>query len=222
MNGNYYYICILQNQTTDMRKYFIIMAAVFFCCSVTFGQKKNNTSVGVVAGVNLSTFRTPLDYDHYEADGKGGVAAGIFVERTIGSKFALQANFLYSQMGARVEDLDFGKSNFRYNYFSVPLVFKYNFCGSMRVFAGPQCDFLLRATDRNQIGDAKFVTNDTKDIDLAWTAGIETQEAGKVHIGARYISGTKDVSTRKEEYTGFNQGIQIYAAYKIFPLKKKK
>jgi len=217
-NGKYYYICILPNHITDMRKYFTLTILFALTSSLVFGQKK--TTVGVKAGVNFSNFRTPVDYDTYEVDGKGGVAFGVFVERNIGKKFAIGADFLYSQMGGKVNDLDFGRENFRYNYFSVPLVLKYNILPDFRIYAGPQCDFLIRATNRNKQAPDYDVTTRTKDIDLGWTAGVETWAAKKVGIGARYMSGTKDVSTRPETYTCMNQAIQVYAALKLFDKKK--
>jgi hypothetical protein len=221
MNSKYYYICTLPNQTTDMRKYLIVMAAVLLCCSVSFGQKKNNTSVGVKAGINLSQFRLPLDYDNYNADWKGGLAGGVFVERKLNSKFDLQVEFLYSQMGAKVDD-DLGQpQNYRFNYFSVPLIVKLKAFKSIKVFAGPQCDFLLRATNRNDFG-THVVTNDTKDIDLGWTAGFEGWAANRYSIGLRYISGTKDVSPQKETFTGYNQSFQFSIGYRVFPCAKTK
>ncbi len=201
-----------------MRKYFTLIILFVITGSLAFGQKK--TAVGVKAGVNMTTFRTPVDYDTYEVSHKGGVAFGFFAERLIGKKFAIGADFLYSQMGAKVEDLDFGRENFRFNYFSVPLVLKYNIIPDLRIFAGPQCDFLIRATNRNKQAPDYEVTNRTRDIDLGWTAGIETWAPKKMGVGVRYISGTKDVSTRPETYTCLNQGIQVYAALKLFDKKK--
>ncbi len=204
-----------------MRKYFIVMAAVLLCCSVAVGQKTNKTSVGVKLGVNLSKFRLPVDYPNYDADWKGGLAGGIFVERKLNNKFAIGIDFLYSQMGADVDDGLGQPQNYRFNYFSVPLVAKWNVFKSINIFAGPQCDFLLRATNRNNFG-TETITNDTKDIDLGWTAGFEGWAANRYVIGLRYISGTKDVSPDNETFTGYNQGFQFSIGYKVFPMKKKK
>ena len=204
-----------------MRKYFLVMAAVFFCCAVAFGQKTNKTSVGAKLGVNLSKFRLPIEYSNYDADWKGGVAGGIFVERKLNDKFALQIDFLYSQMGANVDDELGMPHNYRFNYFSVPLTVKWNFFKSISLIGGPQCDFLLRATDRNNFG-TDVITNNTKDIDLGWTAGVEGLAAKRYVIGLRYVSGTKDVSPDKETVTGYNQGFQFSVGYKVFPCNKKK
>ncbi len=204
-----------------MRKYFTLFILFAITASFASGQEKKTTT-GIKAGVNMTTFRTPVEYDTYEIFHKGGAAFGFFVERTVGKKFAIEASFLYSQMGGKIEDLDFGRENFRFNYFSVPLVLKYNIFPEVRVFAGPQCDFLIRATNRNKQAPDYDVTTRTKDIDLGWTAGVETWAAKKVGIGARYMSGTKDVSTRPGTYTCMNEGIQVYASIKMFNKKKKK
>lgn len=204
-----------------MRKYFIVMAAVLLCCSVAFGQTKNKTSVGVKAGLNFSQFRLPLEYDNYDANWKAGLTGGVYVQRMLNKKFNLQAEFLYSQMGAEVDDELGQRQNYRFNYFSVPVMLKWNFCKSLHLVAGPQIDFLLRATNRTDIG-TNTVTNETKDIDLGWTAGFEGWIGNKTSIGLRYVSGTKDVSPDKETFTGYNQGIQFTVGYKLFPCSKKK
>lgn len=204
-----------------MRKYFIVMAAVLLCCSVAFGQKTNKTSVGVKLGLNLSQFRLPVDYPDYDAQWKAGIAGGIFIERKLSKKFDLQIDFLYSQMGAEVNDPLFGH-NYRFNYFSMPLIAKWNFYKSMKLFAGPQCDILLRGTDRMDGEGTQVVTNNTEDIDLGWTVGVEGWVQNKVCIGVRYMSGTKDLSPANETFTAYNQGFQITVGYKLFPCTKKK
>src|SRR5262245_40935535 len=120
-----------------MRKSFAVLAVVLLSCTSVFAQK-DKAKFGFKAGVNLSTFRTAVDYSNYEANIKPGGVIGAFVDIPVSRKFSFQPEFLYSQMGAKAFDDLWGHKTLSYNYFSVPLLIKYKVFTKWNLVGGPQ------------------------------------------------------------------------------------
>lgn len=94
-----------------MRKLLAALVVVLLCCSATLAQKmKSSPAFGLKTGVNISTFRSAVDYPNYDANLKIGLVFGGFVDIPLSSRFAFQPEFLYSQMGAKAFD-DSGQKN---------------------------------------------------------------------------------------------------------------
>jgi len=203
-----------------MRKLPAALVAVLLCCSAVFAQqKKEKPSFGFKAGVNISTFRTAVDYSDFEPTPKLGQVFGAFVQIPLSSHFILQPEFLYSQMGSMAKSTLWGQTTFRYNYFSIPVLLKYKIGKTFSVSAGFEADNLLRARQK-QTYKTSTITYDIKDFDFAYTAGIAT--AGKSWtFDLRYIHGSQDVSPAAGETTFFNQAVQVTVGYKL-PKKVKK
>jgi len=205
-----------------MRKIFVAAVAVLLCVSISFAQTtKPKTAFGFKAGFNVSSFRTAVDYENFDAKLKAGFALGAFVDIPVAGKFSVQPEFIYSQMGAKAFDDFFGEKTYRLNYFSVPLLVKYEACRNFRVFVGPQLDFLIRGKEEDQLEHTTIITNTVKDFDFAVTAGFEFVLSRNITAGARYIHGTQDVSTTLNENTMFNQGVHFSFAWKLLKRVKK-
>jgi hypothetical protein len=203
-----------------MRKLLAAFIAVTLCCSTVFAQKiKQKCSLGFKAGANISSFRTAVDYSDFGPSPKLGQVFGAFVQIPLSSGFFIQPEFLYSQMGSKAESSEWGEVTFRYNYFSVPIMVKYNFCKTWNVSAGAEADFLIRARQK-QNTKTSTITNGVKDFDFAFTAGIGTN-GKKWTFDARYIHGSQDVSPLTNEYSFFNQGVQLTLGYKLQKKAKK-
>ncbi|MBC7946893.1 MAG: PorT family protein [Chitinophagaceae bacterium] len=200
-----------------MRNLLAAMVAVVLSCSTLSAQTlKEKTSFGFKAGVNISTFRTAIDYQNFKPAVKLGQVFGGFVQIPVSSRFIIQPEFLYSQLGAKTESQFWGEATFRYNYFSIPVLVKYKLISTWNVFAGAEADFLIRARQKQSL-KTSTITNDIKDFDFAYTAGFGT--AGPRWIfDARYIHGSQDVSPSAGENTFFNQAVQLTLGYKL--LKK--
>jgi hypothetical protein len=204
-----------------MRKSLAAMVAVLFCCSALFAQHtKEKMRLGFKAGVNVSTFRTAVDYSDFGPHMKLGQVFGAFVQVPVcSSRFLVQPEFLYSQMGAKATSSLWGDVTFRYNYFSIPVLVKYKFATGFNVFAGPQFDMLIRARQK-QINKTSTITYGIKDFDFVYTAGLGASSKNWI-FDIRYMHGSQDVSPAAGETTFFNQGIQATVGYKLYKRTKK-
>ncbi len=203
-----------------MRKLLAALVAVLFCCSAAVAQqKKEKVAFGFKAGVNLSDFRTAVNYPDFSSSFKIGQVYGCFVEIPLSSRFILQPEFLYSQLGSKGTSTAWGTVTFRYNYFSIPVLVKYKIGSMFRAFAGFEANTLIRARQR-QFSSTSTITYDIKDFDFAYTAGIGA--AGKKwSVDVCYIHGSQDVSPKASETTFFNRAVQLTIGYKLHKHMKK-
>jgi hypothetical protein len=205
-----------------MRKLLAAWVAVLICCASLFAQNgKAKAAFGFKAGVNLSTFRTAVDYSNYDANLKLGGVFGAFVDIPLSRKFSLQPEFLYSQMGAKAFDDLWGHKTLYYNYFSIPILVKFKVFNKWNLVGGPQLDNLIRAREKDYLNHKSTLTSVIKDFDFAVTLGVETSLSKNIVVGARYIHGTQDVSETADENTLFNQGVQATIGWKFFKATKK-
>ncbi|MBL7741531.1 MAG: PorT family protein [Chitinophagaceae bacterium] len=203
-----------------MRKLLTAIIAVLFCSTIVFGQKmKQKAAFGFKAGVNVSGFRPAIDYQDIDLGPKLGQVFGAFVQIPISARVTIQPEFLYSQMGAKAKSTLWGDVTFRYNYFSIPILVKYNVVKSFNIYAGIENDILIRARQK-QIYETSTITYDVKDFDFAYTAGIGTS-AKKWTFDIRYIHGSQDVSAAQGENTFYNQAVQVTVGYKLHKKAKK-
>lgn len=204
-----------------MRKVSAVVAALLLCTSVVFAQKmKKKAEFGFKAGVNISSFRTAVDYSDFGPDVKLGQVFGGFVQIPVTSRFFIQPEFLYSQLGSKAGSTIWGEVTFRYNYFSMPVLLKYNLVKSLNVYVGGEFDFLIRARTV-ELYKTSTVTNDVNDFDFGYTAGLGTS-GKKWTFDARYIHGSRDVSPVPETNTFFNQAVQLTVGYKLHKRAKAK
>jgi opacity protein-like surface antigen len=204
-----------------MRKIVAAAVAVLLCFTSFAQTAKQKAAFGFKAGVNVSTFRTAVEYETFDPGLKAGFAIGAFVDVPVSRKFAVQPEFIYSQMGAKAFDNAFGDKTFRLNYFSIPVLVKFRACRNFNVIAGPQMDFLIRGSEEDADDHVTTITNDIKDFDFAVTAGFEFILSKNITAGARYIHGTQDISTTANDNTLFNQGVHFSFAWKLLKTTKK-
>ncbi|HEY6503463.1 MAG TPA: porin family protein [Chitinophagaceae bacterium] len=204
-----------------MRKFLAASVAVLLFCSAVFAQKtKTKAILGFKAGVNISTFRTAVDYPDFDVSFKLGQVFGAFVQIPVcASRFTIQPEFLYSQLGAKASSTLWGDATFRYNYFSIPVLVKYNVAKGFDVLAGLESDILIRG-QLKQIDKTTTVTYDMNDFDFAYTAGFSAYSKQWV-FDMRYIHGSQDASPVADVNTLYNQAVQITLGYKLLPKAKK-
>lgn len=206
-----------------MRKYAAALVVLFLCALSAFAQTgKKKVTLGIKSGINLSTFRTPVHYSNYDPNWqKLGFVAGGSLEFVLNKSFDFEVNTLYSAMGSKLLGAT-GDEVHRFNYFSVPLLFKYKFAKNWRVMAGLQGDILFNAKRIEEQQDrTTTVTDRIGHFDFAYTGGIEALLGTMFTAQLRYIHGQHDVSLWKDETTGKNQAIQLTLGYK-FNCKAKK
>ncbi|MDA3892903.1 MAG: porin family protein [Salinivirgaceae bacterium] len=120
-----------------------------------------NVNYGVQVGSNFAV-QSDIGgiYDNDEI--KPGLNIGVFGSYSLTDKFSLQTEFSYDQKGSGNEDF----SN-HYNYFSIPVLAKYNLHGAesnswtLDCYAGPYAAFLLNA-------ESVFENNEYDNVDLSY------------------------------------------------------
>ena len=139
--------------------------------------------------------------------------AGAFFRIHVAKSFSVQPEFLFSSMGAKVDD-GLSESTQRINYFSIPILAKYHFAKYFAAVAGPQFDFLLQARNMNSSLSTK-TTNQYEDNSFAATAGIEFWPTHCLGASARYMHGLNDIMRNGAGSSVKNQGVQVTLAVKL-------
>ncbi len=178
--------------------------------------EKPKTTFGFKAGANFSKFRLK-DPVGLESKSRTGVVGGLFIDIPLGRILSFQPEFLYSQMGSKLKGLTniSTEADQRLDYFSLPLLLKFNVSRNFSFLLGPQFDFLTSVklkTDNTTISnDGKFKKND-----IAATAGVQFWFGRYFGIDARYIYGTKNIAFYNSSSTSnfgktYNQAFQVTA-----------
>src|SRR5947207_1497135 len=144
-----------------MRKISTIFFITLFTSMSLLAQKKKfhvSLDYGVTTGFNIShlLLRDLQDNATHKFNSKwrSGFVLGMFVKVPVYKKFSIQPEFLYSSMGGDYYTLPTNSSasqhvRDRYNYFSIPVMAKYQLCPHINIIAGPQFDFLIEGIESN-------------------------------------------------------------------------
>jgi len=199
-----------------MRKIFFFVFIAALGATTVQAQKKalgkKHLDWGLKAGVNLSTFNMDGSSTN-DVSWRAGFAAGAFFRIHVAKSFAVQPEFLFSSMGAKIDNGITEKTTQRVNYFSIPVLAKYGFAKYFAVVAGPQIDFLLQGRDINGAA-SESTTNGLRDHSFNATAGIEFWPSHSIGASARYIHGFTNIAESGGPEVK-NQGVQITLAVKL-------
>ena len=198
-----------------MRKFVLLLTTVFVII-ISFpasGQTPDTrkTSFGIKTGLNVSR----LDLNGkipgiINSDFRTGFVAGTFINFPVGKKspFSIQPELLYSSMGGDLRNEFNENQNFRFNYFSIPVLIKFQFSKKLAVFAGPQLDAILYAKENNKYGEFN-ITNDVESVDAYASGGFEFWLSKDVVFNTRYMHGFKKVYTIPPAVSMNNRGFQF-------------
>src|SRR6266542_2802828 len=202
-----------------MRKIFTILFIFIFTSTSLLAQKKKfhvSLDYGVKTGMNFShlllrDLSDNVDHD-FNSKWRTGFVLGMFVKVPVYKKFSIQPEFLYSSMGGDYYTPTSGPSGFqhvrdRYNYFSIPVMAKYQLCSHINIVAGPQFDFLIEGKERNSSGTYK-VSDQLKDFDGMVTGGVEFMTGKTINWMLRYMKGFNDLENRANGVRFYQEGIQ--------------
>lgn len=187
-------------------------SCIFLCLDLTAQEKiitKPKASAGIKTGINISRFR--LDgkiAGVLESNFRTGFVAGAFVNLPFGrSPFSIQPEFLYSSMGADNLGEQNDEHNYRFNYFSIPLLFKYGVTKKLTALAGPQLDYIIYAKETNFAGEFN-ITRDLEEFDWLVTWGLEWWPWKNIPITGRYMHGFRKVY-HINNVSANNRGFQL-------------
>ena len=142
-------------------------------------------TVGLKAGANITNF-SGGDFDEVKKKAIVGFHGGGYLNFSLGA-ISLQPELLFSTQGARVDSVS-GSYDWKVNYLTLPVMFRYRSAGGFYLEAGPQFGFKLSEDVKNQTIDAF-----AKDLDLSAGIGLGFQTSGGFGIGARYLAGLSKV-----------------------------
>ena len=198
---------------TAMRKFVLLLTTVFFIISfpvLSQTTDKQKVSLGIKTGVNVSRLKLNGKIPGVmSSDFRTGFVAGAFVNFPAGrSPFSIQPEFLYSSMGGDLKNENNEKQNLRFNYFSIPVLIKYQFSKKLGAFAGPQLDAIIYGTENNKFGEFD-ITKSVEEFDFSTTWGLEWWPWKDIVLNGRYIHGFKKVYTTAPAISMNNRGFQI-------------
>jgi outer membrane protein OmpA-like peptidoglycan-associated protein len=207
-----------------MRKFILFLTTVFFVflnfTSFSQSASKKKPSVGVKTGLNISRLKLNGKIPGVmNSDFRTGYVAGAFINFPLGkSPISVQPEFLYSSMGGDLSNEYNEKQNLRFNYFSIPVLFKYHFSKKLAFLAGPQVDAILYGKETNKFGNFN-ITKDVEEFDASATWGMEWWPGKNIVVNGRYMHGFKKVYTTAPEISMNNRGFQLTIGLKFHKAK---
>lgn len=194
-----------------MKKKLLIM---FIVIVVGFNAYAQGISGGVKAGLNLA-FQNYSGFRYNETSGRVAYHAGGFLSIKFSKSFGIQPELLFNSVGSTV-----GPDAFRYNYLSLPIMFKFNLIKTLSIQAGPQIGYLLAATYKvgNTVAPYNNGVNKLFETSMAMGLGLDLPHGLIASI--RYNIGlTNTVIFSSAEIK--NKYLQFSVGYKLFDKSKK-
>jgi hypothetical protein len=191
----------------------IVMA--FALCSFAQG-----ISGGVKAGLTLANQKYSSDGFSLDTKAKPGIHGGVFAVVMITENFGIQPELLFTMQGANW-DFQGDDGKFKYNYLTLPVLFRYNITEMISVHAGPQLGLLLSAELEEEDGDTEDWKDSTKGMDFGAAGGVEVVLPNGLGFGGRYVIGLSNVADDPDfdDLDIKNRAFQLYVFYKIFGKK---
>ncbi len=190
-----------------MRK-LIVAVIIMFIGTNAFSQGID-IDLGVKGGANFSNIR---DLPSLGLQYKIGFHAGVFVGIKFSEKIGIQAEALYSQLGAEFRT----NGNFDLNYVSIPILLKYYLVKGEKfnIQIGPQFSILIDDNLRASYNgfEQRIEGNDN---DIAGVIGFGYDFPYGFHVDGRYHIGFTDV-TDYPGARGQHKYISIGIGYTFF------
>ena len=192
----------------------LLCGALLVCASSSWAQ---GLDFGVKGGVNIANVDVSDDGAAPSFDPRIGLVAGGFVRMPVASWLAVQAEGLYAEKGARVEESGVD-AKLILNYLEVPVLARVPLGRLFYVTGGPSMAFLLQAKVRTRFSGATEdidISDDVQSFDfgLAMGGGVEL---GRLIIDGRYTLGlrdadkdTTDATTTKNRTISFTAGFRF-------------
>jgi hypothetical protein len=185
-----------------MRSAGIVLALLLVCGNPAFAQQQ--AASGVKGGINFANVNFEGEDADVNFDSRTGFVGGLFVVVPSNNQFALQAEALYSQKGAKVEEGGF-TSTIKLDFLDVPVLARFSTPAtngsSFHVFAGPSFGFKLSAEAESSFEgeeDSDDLDDEVKSFDLGLVLGAGV-EFGRFLIDGRYTWGMTDLNNDDTE-----------------------
>ncbi|MGI4744151.1 MAG: outer membrane beta-barrel protein [Janthinobacterium lividum] len=154
---------------------------------------KSGVSFGAKLGVNYSNTNfnqgSPKPVVPVATTWKTGFAGGFWVRLPVHGKFAVQQEYLFSQLSGEISN---GGPRYTLRYLSLPLLLRYALVPRVALVAGPQFDLLINS-QQDSSGQKTTITHDTEERGIGATAGVEVSLLPNFSLNARYLQGLNHI-----------------------------
>lgn len=216
-----------------MKKGFLTLMAMMLTTVAVMAQAQ----VGVRAGFNVATINQDTEFQDAEEPWRPGFNIGLASQFTMGEVFSIAPELIYTQRGYLVEYGSGAERNVRYDYLSLPVMFRLSFGDVLKgyVNAGPTFGYLLSGNYRQEgeiLGinydvdeSISFNSDGDEDWDLdasrfeiggAIGGGIMLDtEGGTFLIDLRYTQGFTNIADFSETDSYKNQVVSVSLIYLV-------
>lgn len=171
--------------------------------TLSLGLSAQKIRVGIIGGLNRSTFSTSLD-----VRGRTGIHVGGFA-RVKQGKWAIQPEVLFSQQGATIRTG--GQSlKHNFNYIVVPVIIKRYILLGFNLQFGPQLGLLSLAE-----AGGNDISSLYRGSDLAFTFGGGL-DFSRLTFNARYTLGLTDIADDATAILAQNQVFMISLGFVLY------
>ncbi len=165
----------------------IIFALSFFLLHSTQAQK---THFGVKGGINVSSLNFE---DNSSYDSKIGFHAGVLAHIHAATHWAIQPELIYSLEGAK-KTIGGTDVKYDFNYVNVPVLLQYMVNDGLRLEAGPQLGFLVKA--KTKTGNVSVTNKNYQSVAVSIPVGAGYLTSSGLGFDARYVFGLASINKK--------------------------
>lgn len=155
----------------------IAIACMAFEVNAQSTDHREDPQFGLKIGSNFSNVYDS-EGEEFEADGKFGLATGVFMTIPIGKFIGIQPEVLFSRKGFKgtgtVQGLTYDVTRTT-SYIDIPLMFSVKPIPTISLVAGPQYSFLLKQKDEygSLVQEQEFENDNIRKNTMAFIGGID-------------------------------------------------
>jgi Outer membrane protein beta-barrel domain len=179
-----------------MKRALPLLFFFFVIFSTTMAQQNNEPEFkrfGFRAGVNFSHINfakgSPPPTVPIETSWGTGINIGFQVALPLTGNLYFEPEYLYTQTGGEIKT---AATVYKLNYFSMPVLLKYQLSEKFSFHGGPQFDILINAK-KTVNGVATNITHDTEERSISAAAGVEYELTNSLSVCARYLYGLNHI-----------------------------
>lgn len=170
----------------------VLLAMLMITCMTKMNAQE--VKFGLKTGLNIATIRG----NNLDVDPRKGIHLGGIAELKLTSKFSIQPELLFSQLGTENSN-----NKLKIDYISLPLMAKYYLIKGFSVEAGPQFSFLVK--DDLEVILPNNVSNldpNTNNFDLGLNVGMGYQFEKGLFLQTRYSLGMTNIEANPDVKNG--------------------
>ena len=205
---------MVSHKFIHMKKVSVFLLLFVFSSIITNAQNKTGGGgfrIGGKVGANLNKISGQSFNDGFEY----AYHAGAFFEIDFTKKFGIQPELLWSQTSTKPATTlapiyQTLPTDLKLNYFSIPVLLRYNIGNMLTLHAGPQFSILMNKNDNLlQNGSNAF-----KNGDLALVLGAQVN-LKMLRVYGRYNAGLNNINDFSDQEKWTNRQIQLGIGLKL-------